>query len=117
VYRAFRLVERGGNVTEEEIDALQQQRGSLIQAAISLCVQELALLSDLLVFTLGFETELAEACDVPMCWSCRSGVCHTCECGLIDGELEYSRGLPNPRAEELALICCSTPKTGVDSDL
>jgi ferredoxin len=26
--------------------------------------------------------ELAEACDVPVRWSCRTGVCHMCESGL-----------------------------------
>jgi ferredoxin-NADP reductase len=26
--------------------------------------------------------ELAEACDVPVQWACRTGVCHTCECPL-----------------------------------
>ena len=30
--------------------------------------------------------ELAEACDVPVRWSCRTGVCHTCETTLIAGE-------------------------------
>jgi ferredoxin-NADP reductase/MOSC domain-containing protein YiiM len=30
--------------------------------------------------------ELAEACDVPVRWSCRTGVCHTCETGLIAGD-------------------------------
>ena len=30
--------------------------------------------------------ELAEACDVPVRWSCRTGVCHTCESALIAGE-------------------------------
>src|SRR5262249_41323311 len=27
--------------------------------------------------------ELAEACDVPVRWSCRTGVCHSCESGLV----------------------------------
>ena len=36
--------------------------------------------------------ELAEACDVPVRWSCRTGVCHTCETGLLDGAVEYSPG-------------------------
>jgi ferredoxin len=31
--------------------------------------------------------EFAEACDVPAGCSCRMGVCHTCECGLVDGEV------------------------------
>jgi ferredoxin-NADP reductase len=29
--------------------------------------------------------ELAEACDVPVRWSCRTGVCHTCETALVAG--------------------------------
>ena len=33
--------------------------------------------------------EFAEACDVPVRWSCRTGVCHTCECGLIFGSVKY----------------------------
>ena len=61
--------------------------------------------------------ELAEACDVPVHWSCRSGVCHRCECGIVDGELEYSPDPIDPPGEGLALICCSTPRTSVDLDL
>ena len=34
--------------------------------------------------------ELAEACDVPVRWSCRTGVCHTCETGLLDGTVDYA---------------------------
>ena len=34
----------------------------------------------------GSLLELAEACDVPVRWSCRTGVCHTCETTLIAGE-------------------------------
>ena len=34
--------------------------------------------------------ELAEACDVPVRWSCRTGVCHTCETGLLDGAVAYT---------------------------
>jgi ferredoxin-NADP reductase len=33
--------------------------------------------------------ELAEACDVPVRWSCRTGVCHTCESGLVSGAVAY----------------------------
>jgi ferredoxin-NADP reductase len=32
--------------------------------------------------------ELAEACDVPVRWSCRTGVCHTCETTLIAGNIK-----------------------------
>jgi ferredoxin-NADP reductase len=31
--------------------------------------------------------ELAEACDIHVKWSCRTGVCHTCETGLVSGEV------------------------------
>ena len=37
--------------------------------------------------------DLAEACDVHVRWSCRTGVCHTCECGLVGGEVTYQ---PDP---------------------
>ena len=33
--------------------------------------------------------ELAEACDVPVRWACRTGVCHNCETGLIAGAVDY----------------------------
>src|SRR6185312_1489250 len=33
--------------------------------------------------------DLAEACDVPTRFSCRSGVCHVCETGILDGAITY----------------------------
>jgi ferredoxin-NADP reductase len=53
--------------------------------------------------------ELAEACDVPVRWSCRTGVCHTCELPLLSGAVDYSPEPVEPPAEGNALICCSTP--------
>ena len=61
--------------------------------------------------------ELAEACDVPVRWSCRTGVCHTCESTLIAGQLEYSPDPVEPPADGSALICCSQPRDGVVLDL
>ena len=61
--------------------------------------------------------ELAEACAVPVRWSCRSGVCHNCESGLIEGELTYAPEPLDWPAEGNALICCSTPKTPIQLDL
>lgn len=61
--------------------------------------------------------ELAEACDVPVKWSCRTGVCHTCECALIGGELEYSPEPLEPPAQGNALICCSQPASEIQIDL
>jgi ferredoxin-NADP reductase/MOSC domain-containing protein YiiM len=61
--------------------------------------------------------ELAEACDVPVRWSCRTGVCHTCMAGLIGGSVRYS---PEPLERPTpgnALVCCSQPKTNAILDL
>jgi ferredoxin len=57
--------------------------------------------------------EFAEACDVPVQWSCRTGVCHMCECGLLEGTVRYApQPLDQPGAGN-ALICCSTPESPV----
>lgn len=61
--------------------------------------------------------ELAEACDVPVRWSCRTGVCHTCECGILDGRLRYTPEPLDRPASGNALICCSTPESPVELDL
>ena len=61
--------------------------------------------------------ELAEACDVPVRWSCRTGVCHTCETTLIAGGVDYSPDPVEPPAEGSALICCSQPRDDVVLDL
>jgi ferredoxin-NADP reductase len=61
--------------------------------------------------------ELAEACDVPVRWSCRTGVCHNCETTLIAGDLSYSPEPVEPPADGSALICCSQPRDGVVLDL
>jgi ferredoxin-NADP reductase/MOSC domain-containing protein YiiM/ferredoxin len=61
--------------------------------------------------------ELAEACDVPVRWSCRTGVCHTCETALVAGELRYSPEPVEPPGDGSALICCSQPADAVVLDL
>jgi ferredoxin-NADP reductase/ferredoxin len=61
--------------------------------------------------------ELAEACDVPVRWSCRTGVCHTCESTLIAGDVDYSPDPVEPPADGSALICCSQPRDDVALDL
>jgi ferredoxin-NADP reductase len=61
--------------------------------------------------------ELAEACDVPVRWSCRTGVCHTCITGLIGGSVTYNpEPLERPAPGNL-LVCCSQPNAGVTLDL
>jgi ferredoxin-NADP reductase len=61
--------------------------------------------------------ELAEACDVPVRWSCRTGVCHTCECALIGGAVQYQPDPIEPPGEGNLLICCSQPSGDVEIDL
>ena len=61
--------------------------------------------------------ELAEACDVPVRWSCRTGVCHTCETTLIAGALGYEPEPVESPADGSALICCSQPREDVVLDL
>jgi ferredoxin len=61
--------------------------------------------------------ELAEACDVPVRWSCRTGVCHTCECGLISGSVKYDPEPLDAPAVGNLLICCSRPQEDTVIDL
>jgi ferredoxin-NADP reductase/MOSC domain-containing protein YiiM len=61
--------------------------------------------------------EFAEACDVPVRWSCRAGVCHTCECGLIGGRVNYAPDPIDFPAKGNVLICCSTPQSEIELDL
>jgi ferredoxin len=61
--------------------------------------------------------ELAEACDVPVRWSCRTGVCHNCESGLISGAVVYGPEPLEQPAEGNLLVCCSQPSRDVVIDL
>ena len=61
--------------------------------------------------------EIAEACDVPVRWSCRTGVCHNCETTLIAGIVDYNPDPVEPPADGSALICCSRPHDNVILDL
>jgi ferredoxin-NADP reductase/MOSC domain-containing protein YiiM len=61
--------------------------------------------------------ELAEACDVPVRWSCRTGVCHNCESGLVSGAVNYRPDPLDPPAPGDLLICCSQPQEDVVIDL
>jgi ferredoxin-NADP reductase/MOSC domain-containing protein YiiM len=61
--------------------------------------------------------ELAEACDVPVRWSCRTGVCHNCESGLVSGEVVYGPEPLEKPADGNLLVCCSQPTRDVVIDL
>jgi ferredoxin len=61
--------------------------------------------------------ELAEACDVPVRWSCRTGVCHSCESGLVSGSVAYDPEPLDPPADGNVLTCCSRPNGDVVIDI
>jgi ferredoxin-NADP reductase/MOSC domain-containing protein YiiM len=61
--------------------------------------------------------ELAEACDIPVRWSCRTGVCHTCMTGLIAGSIGYDPEPLERPAPGNVLVCCSQPSGVVTLDL
>jgi ferredoxin-NADP reductase/MOSC domain-containing protein YiiM len=61
--------------------------------------------------------ELAEACDVPVRWSCRAGVCHSCESGLVSGSVAYGPEPLDSPATGNVLVCCSQPTGDVVVDL
>jgi ferredoxin-NADP reductase/MOSC domain-containing protein YiiM len=61
--------------------------------------------------------ELAEACDVPVRWSCRTGVCHTCETALMAGTVSYAPDPVDDPVDGSALICCSQPRSDLVLDL
>jgi ferredoxin len=67
--------------------------------------------------SLGSLLELAEACDVPARWACRTGVCHSCKSGLISGSVGYDPEPLDPPAAGSLLICCSRPTGDVVLDL
>jgi len=61
--------------------------------------------------------EMAEACDVPVRWACRTGVCHNCESGLVSGAVVYAPEPLDKPADGNLLICCSQPASDVVVDL
>jgi ferredoxin-NADP reductase/MOSC domain-containing protein YiiM/ferredoxin len=61
--------------------------------------------------------ELAEACDVPVRWACRTGVCHSCESGLVSGTVVYEPEPLDRPADGNLLVCCSQPAGDVVIDL
>ncbi len=61
--------------------------------------------------------DLADACDVPTRWSCRSGVCHTCVTPLLSGEVRYRPAPLEPPAEGQVLVCCAQPATDIVLDM
>ena len=61
--------------------------------------------------------ELAEACDVPTQWSCRTGVCHTCVTAVLSGHAVYETPPLEAPGDAEVLICCSRPTADLVIDL
>jgi len=65
----------------------------------------------------GSILEMAEACDVPVRWACRTGVCHNCESGLVSGAVVYAPEPLDKPADGNLLVCCSQPTSDLVIDL
>ena len=65
----------------------------------------------------GSLLDFAEACEVPVRWSCRTGVCHMCESGLVSGNVKYQPDPLDPPAQGNLLLCCSQPAGDIVLDL
>ena len=61
--------------------------------------------------------DLADACDVPTRWSCRTGVCHTCTTSLLSGDITYNPTPLEAPADGQVLICCARPSTDIVLDM
>ncbi|WP_082875895.1 2Fe-2S iron-sulfur cluster-binding protein [Nocardia pseudobrasiliensis] len=61
--------------------------------------------------------DLAEACDIPTRWSCRTGVCHTCRTQILSGTIRYQPDPLELPASDTTLICCAQPETDLILDL
>jgi ferredoxin-NADP reductase/MOSC domain-containing protein YiiM len=61
--------------------------------------------------------QIAEACDVPTRWSCRTGVCHTCQTPVLSGTIRYRPDPLEPPPPGTVLVCCSQPETDLILDL
>ena len=61
--------------------------------------------------------ELAEICDVPARWSCRTGVCHNCVTPLLAGEVSYAPEPLEVPPDGQVLICCAHPTTDTVLDM
>ena len=61
--------------------------------------------------------DLADACDVPVGFGCRIGVCHNCESGLLAGAITYGPDPLEPPPEDRVLVCCSRPASEITLDL
>lgn len=50
-------------------------------------------------------------------FSCRGGICSTCEQGILAGEVSYFEEPLDPLPEGRLLMCCTRPVTSVTIDV
>jgi ferredoxin-NADP reductase/MOSC domain-containing protein YiiM/ferredoxin len=65
----------------------------------------------------GSLLDLAEACDVPAGFGCRTGVCHACQSGLVSGDVDYQYEPLEPPPPGQVLLCCTQPRGDLALDL
>ncbi len=65
----------------------------------------------------GSILDIAEACDVPTRFSCRSGVCHICETGVVAGATRYVQPPLEAPGPGSVLICSAAPESDLVLDL
>ena len=65
----------------------------------------------------GSLLELAEDCDVPTRWSCRTGVCQTCRTPLLAGDVRYVNEPLLPPPPDEVLLCSTAPESDVVLDM
>jgi ferredoxin-NADP reductase/MOSC domain-containing protein YiiM/ferredoxin len=61
--------------------------------------------------------DFAEACDVPVGFGCRNGVCHNCESSLLSGDVKYDIEPLEPPPAGRVLVCCTRPESELTLDL
>jgi ferredoxin len=61
--------------------------------------------------------DFAEACDVPVGFGCRQGVCHNCESGVVEGTVTYHVEPLEPPPDGRILACCTRPASELSLDL
>ncbi|MEM1179118.1 MAG: 2Fe-2S iron-sulfur cluster-binding protein [Acidobacteriota bacterium] len=50
-------------------------------------------------------------------YGCRAGSCWSCQCKLVEGEVEYVTEIFDEPEEGMVLICAARPKTNVTFEL
>lgn len=61
--------------------------------------------------------EFAEAKGLTPDFSCRAGICNSCECGLRSGKVKYVADALDPPAPGRVLICCTVPASDITLEL